>query len=164
MVDPSDAAKVVDRFNNIVILAIVTVAAAYVAGALIVTWSRRLKARPGVAVDNPTVPGAGVSGGTDPESHTPLPHWAFMDSSASRRRVVSAYHRAAQFLASSLAVAYEPYFTLRDFLLAIGSRMTKTFDDLTNEAEQALYASDAKGEESALRAEALADAVQEERP
>ncbi len=75
---------------------------------------------------------------------------------------MSAYHRAAQYLASSLAVAYEPYFTLRDFLLAIGSPMTPAFDDLTSEAERALYSSDATDDESALRAEALADAVREE--
>ena len=162
VVDTPDIATASDRFNNVVKLAIVSAAAVYMAGALIVARGRRLNRRGIIVADNRTVPGSGVSGMSATDSPTPLPDWAFADAGTSRGRVVSAYHIAAQYLASSLAVVYEPYFTLRDFLLAIGSRVTKTFDELTDEAEQALYASDAKGEESALRAEALAAAVQEE--
>ena len=40
--------------------------------------------------------------------------------------------------------------------------MTTDFNDLSSEAERALYASDAMDDESALRAETLADAVREE--
>ena len=92
----------------------------------------------------------------------PSPDRAYIDPGTPQGRVVSAYHQAAQFLASGLALAYQPYFTLRDFLLAIGCRMTTAFNDLSSEAERALYASDAMDDESALRAETLADAVREE--
>ena len=160
--DTPDTEPAGGRFNDRVKLVILSVAAAYMAGALTVAWVRRLKRGAHILADNRTVPRPGLSSLSATGSPMPLPNWAYIDPGTSRGRVVSAYHHAAQFLASGLALAYQPYFTLRDFLLAIGSRMTTAFNDLTSEAERALYASDATDDESALRAEALADSVREE--
>jgi hypothetical protein len=75
---------------------------------------------------------------------------------------VSAYNGAAQFLELNSEVAFLPAFTLRTFLIAIGSRANAAFIDLTSLAERALYTAQPMNEEDARRAEDLAQAVQEE--
>jgi Domain of unknown function (DUF4129) len=59
-------------------------------------------------------------------------------------------------------MAFLPSFTLRDFLVAIGSQASTAFSDLTSLAERALYATQRIDEEEARQAEDLAQDVQEE--
>ena len=150
------------RFSTTLTVIILSVAAAYLAAALVGAWYRQRK-RP-----SPVVAG----GQTDPSSDALAPAviggptaaltWTYVDPVTPQGRVVAAYHRAAQLLESSLAVAYQPYFTLRDFVLALGTRVTGAFLDLTRVAERALYASSPTDEEEARRAEHLVQSVQED--
>lgn len=76
-----------------------------------------------------------------------------------RGRIVSAYHRAAGFLGSSQSVAFQPFFTLRDFMAAIGSRASAAFVELTAIAERALYGPKEPTEDDAHQADVLDAAV-----
>ena len=80
-----------------------------------------------------------------------------------RGRIVSAYHRAAGFLASSQSVAFQPFFTLRDFVVAMGSRASAAFVELTTIAERALYGRKEPTEEDAHQADALDAAIHRDR-
>ena len=77
-------------------------------------------------------------------------------------RIVSSYYRAARLLESGLAITFQPHFTLRGFLRAIGLHMGSAFAELTQLAERALYSFQNTDESEALHAEELAKAVEEE--
>ena len=142
-------------------LAVLSMAAIYVALVLTMVWRRYRRRRSFAPAEGRTPSSPGTP--SEPITDTLIPPtWAYIDPDSSRGRVVSAYHRAARLLESSQAVSFYPYFTLLDFLIAIGSRVSKAFVELTSVAERALYAARGTGEEEAQRAEGLARAVQEE--
>ena len=147
---------------NITNLAILSMVALCIPSALTIAWRKRHNNQALIASDSPAVPIYSPPRVLVIPEPLPAESWTYMDTGSPRGRVVFAYHSAAQFLESRLAIAFLPSFTLRDFLMAIGSRASTAFIDLTELAERALYATQRMDEAGARRAEDLAQAVQEE--
>ena len=100
---------------------------------------------------------AGASMGIGRDADLPRTH---IDPDSIRGRIVSAYLHAVQFLESRQSVVFQQYFTLRDFLTAVRSKVTAGFVDLTSLAERALYGPDEPTDEDAHQADVLDAAVQ----
>jgi hypothetical protein len=147
---------------NVTNLAILLVGAICIPSALIIAWRKQHDNRI-FAVNNrqtPQIPS--VRGALVFPASPPAESWPYIDPGSPRGRVVSAYHSTARFLELSLEITFLPYFTLHDFLIAIGSQASTALIDLTGLAERALYAAQPVDEKEAQRAEGLAKAVQEE--
>jgi hypothetical protein len=155
------------RVNLLIInatnLAILAMVALCIPSALTMVWRKQNNNQTFTASGRPEIPMPSSAPGVS-VFPAPLPaeSWAYTDTGGPRGRVVLAYHSAAQFLEFSLEKVFPPSFTLRKFLISIGSRASTAFVDLTGLAERALYATQPIDEEEARRAEGLAKAVQEE--
>ena len=139
-------------------LAVISAAVTYILVAIGLSWRSGL-----LRVTAPLPEGAGPTG----DNLGAIPAFAadsavYMElivPNTPRGRVMHSYHLAARFLATSLEISYQPYFTLRDFLSAIGSVLSSPFAGLTNMAERSLYSTEGVGETDAQRAEDIADTV-----
>jgi hypothetical protein len=146
--------------TNLAILAIVGLC---IPSALTMAWRKHNNNQTFIASDRSELPIRGSAPGVS-VIPAPLPaeSWAYIDTGSPRGRVVWAYRSAAQFLEFSLEKVFLPSFTLRNFLITVGSQASTAFTDLTGLAERALYATQPTDEEEARQAEGLAKAVHEE--
>lgn len=147
---------------NITNLAILSMVALCIPSALTMAWRKQHNNQTFTASGSPALPIYSVPGVSVIPGLPLVESRTYVDTSSTRGRVVFAYHSAARFLELSLAMAFLPSFTLRDFLIAIDSQANAAFTDLTSLAERALYATQHMDEGEARRAERLAQTVQEE--
>jgi hypothetical protein len=147
---------------NVTNLAVLSMVALCIPSALTMVWRKQHNNQAFTASGSPTLPIYGAPGVSVVPGLSPAENQIRIDTSSPRGRVVFAYLSAARFLELSLRMAFLPSFTLRDFLVAIGSQASTAFSDLTSLAERALYATQRIDEEEARQAEDLAQDMQEE--
>lgn len=172
MVDPAEpwhlgVSREVSIFIvNGVNLGLLTLAFVYVGTVLAMIWRRRRARRRAPAILEAEAAGRAMGSKVSPTAVAPLPaapaDFGAGELGGLRRRVVVAYFTAARFLEASRAVSMHPYFTLRDFLGALGLHMGSSFAELTLLAERALYAPSGPGEAEVQRAEELVHRVSRE--
>ena len=104
----------------------------------------------------------GLEDGPSQTIEAAVPAWSITKLGRSQTRVIAAYFSSVRFLEASRAVSMQPYFTLRDFLSAMGERMGNAFPELTALAERALYAAHALEDSDVVRAEELTARVVQE--
>lgn len=156
--------------TNLSILGLVSIYLLVVAGIL---WRRHRQVRRYDPVGGPgTMPYGGdrtLAPGA-PAGASAIPPYPGPDTP--RGRIVGAYQQAARFLEDrswrtqsleeTMAVSFRPCNTLRNFLRNLEFRASPAFVDLTEAAEQALYAVQGPDEEEVQQAERLARTVEQE--
>lgn len=148
---------------NVANLGILSLVLSYLGAALFLTIRRR-RMREGM----PSEGAKRITEDIDMEDGPPqtieaaAPAWSITQLGRSQNLVIAAYFSSVRFLEASRAVSMQPYFTLRDFLSAIGERMGNAFPELTAIAERALYAAHALEDSDVVRAEELAARVVQE--
>lgn len=82
-----------------------------------------------------------------------------IDPTSPQGRVFSSYLLASRYLAESLSIPYQAYFTMRDFLDAVRSLVSSPFVRLSRITEQSLYSDRPTQEEDVELANELANSV-----
>jgi len=148
---------------NVTNLSILSLVSIYLLVIAAIPWRRHRQPWPNAPVG---VPGTGASANarvpaTGRTGTASIP--TYLGPGTPRGRIIGAYQRAALFLEGTLAVSVGPYNTLRDFLRALGIRVSSAFADLTEATERALYSVQGPDEEEVQRSERLARTVEQEK-
>jgi hypothetical protein len=147
------------NMTNLGVLSLVSVYLAVMGG---IAWRRQRHLELPAPVGGPETSPSADTGNLAPHPAGPIAFPPYLNSDTPRGHIIRAYYRAARCMEGRLAVSLRPYYTLRNFLQALGPGANSAFAELTQSTEHALYGIQGPEEAEALRAEWLAEDIEKE--